>query len=257
MGVSVRQKTDGGPWWIFVKHRGKRTSKYVGEKKAADKLAKQLREALAAGDLGLLKEPEEKPHVITFGEYADRYLRDAEQHLKHSTWVDYDGTVRAYLRPAFGERALAEIARRDVKDLAMTLRRTGLKPKSVRKIIGTLSSILSEAVDDEILPSNPALQLRNVYRSPEFTAGDRRKSINPLTREELAHLLATARDFSEQRGETATYPFRQHYPFLLTLARTGLRSLSMRMRQSVCEFSVEPPLFMIDSVTPRGLIAVG
>ena len=35
------------------------------------------------------------------------------------------------------------------------------------------------------------------------------------------------------------------------------RSLSMKMRQSVREFSVEPPLFMIDSVVPRGLIAAG
>jgi hypothetical protein len=31
----------------------------------------------------------------------------------------------------------------------------------------------------------------------------------------------------------------------------------MKMRQSFCEFSDEPPLFMIDSVVPPGSIAAG
>ena len=54
IGVRVRRKDEGGPWWVFIEHHGKRKSKCVGEKKAADALAKELRQPLAAGDLGLL-----------------------------------------------------------------------------------------------------------------------------------------------------------------------------------------------------------
>ena len=37
MGVRVRQKIKGkgNPWWVFVSHNGKRTSRKVGDKKAA------------------------------------------------------------------------------------------------------------------------------------------------------------------------------------------------------------------------------
>ncbi len=41
MGVIVRQKVKGkgNPWWIFITHTGKRTSRQVGYKKAAEKVA--------------------------------------------------------------------------------------------------------------------------------------------------------------------------------------------------------------------------
>ena len=104
----------------------------------------------------------------------------------------------------------------------MTLRGKGLKPKTARKIIGTLSTILNEAVDDGLLTSNPALGLRKVYRSPDFRDASG-TPITPLTREELAHLLATTREHQVRRGTKVVHPFRRYYPFLLLLARTGLR----------------------------------
>ena len=38
MGVTVRQKVKGkgNPWWVFVSYNGKRTSRKVGDKTAAD-----------------------------------------------------------------------------------------------------------------------------------------------------------------------------------------------------------------------------
>ena len=44
MGVTVRQKVKGRgqPYWVFVALNGKRTSTKVGDKKDADKLAKQI-----------------------------------------------------------------------------------------------------------------------------------------------------------------------------------------------------------------------
>jgi hypothetical protein len=38
MGVTVRQKTKGKgkPWWVFISHDGKRASRRVGDKQAAE-----------------------------------------------------------------------------------------------------------------------------------------------------------------------------------------------------------------------------
>ena len=223
MGVHVRQKEPDGPWWVIICHGGKRTSKVAGDKRAANALAKEIRQALAVGDLGLTKGDEEPPAALTFGAYADQYLANAKQTLKRSTWIDYEGNVRLYLKPAFGDRALDKIARADIKHLALALRCKGKKPKTARKVIGTLSAILSEALDDNLVATNPALGLRKIYRSPDFADGGLGKDVNPLTRGELAHLLATARNHVVQRGDEIEYPFRSSYPFLLLLARTGLR----------------------------------
>ena len=159
MGVTVRQKVSGGPWWVFVRHRNHRTSKRVGDRRAAERLARELRQALAAGDLRLPSATTAADTTPIFGEYADRYLTDAEHTLKRSTWTDYETNLRLYLKPAFGQRTLDQILRPDVKQVAFALRQRGRRPKCVRKIIGTLSTILSEAVDDGCIDVNPALQL--------------------------------------------------------------------------------------------------
>src|SRR6185437_11319643 len=84
-------------------------------------------------------------------------------------------------------------------------------------------TILNEAVDDGLVTSNPALGLRKVYRSPDFRDGATTATITPLTREELTLLLTTAREHHVRRGAKVLHPYRRHYPFLLLLARTGLR----------------------------------
>ena len=54
MGVRVRQKTKGkgNPWWVFISHNGKRTSRKVGDKKAAEAVAGTIRAKLQLGEFG-------------------------------------------------------------------------------------------------------------------------------------------------------------------------------------------------------------
>ena len=226
MGVSVRQKTPGGPWWLFIKHRGKRTSKLVGDKKAADKLASETRLALAGGDFGLFAPPEPPPPpALTFAQYAGAYLRASEHQLKRSTWMDYSRMVERHLIPAFGPRAIADITRRDVKDLIHALRDRDVSVSVVRNVVGTLSTILSEAVEDEKIEANPVLQLRAKAkrRALRLRGGEVRKKMTPLTREQVAHLLTTALTHEIERKGKVVHPFRRFHPMLLLLAQTGMR----------------------------------
>ena len=139
------------------------------------------------------EKPEHPPPTTpTLNVYAAGYLKRAEHTLKYSTWKDYGGNLDKHILPALGPRHLEEITRRDVKALAFALRDGKLKPKTVRKVIGTLSTILGDALDDGLIPANPAAQLKKVYRSDKFKGGAEDDEINPLTAAELAHLITTA-----------------------------------------------------------------
>ena len=53
MGVVVRQKKKGKgqPWWIFISHGGKRTSRKIGDRKAAENAASEIRARLCKWSL--------------------------------------------------------------------------------------------------------------------------------------------------------------------------------------------------------------
>ena len=55
MGVIVRQKVKGKgqPWWVFISHNGKRTSRKVGDKPSAEAVASKIRAKLKLGEFDL------------------------------------------------------------------------------------------------------------------------------------------------------------------------------------------------------------
>jgi len=73
MGVIVRQKKKGkgNPWWIFISHNGKRTSRKVGYRTAAEKTASTIRSKLQLGEFNLKVE---KKSIPTLKLYAERYM---------------------------------------------------------------------------------------------------------------------------------------------------------------------------------------
>jgi integrase len=70
-----------------------------------------------------------------------------------------------------------------------------------------VSGVLNQAVDDELIPANPALRLGKIIKRK-----DKKESINPLSSEELKLLL-----------DKVNKHFTEHYPLFLLLARTGMR----------------------------------
>ena len=88
------------------------------------------------------------------------------------------------------------------------MREKGLRLPTVRGILRALSTVLSEAVEDELLPANPALKIGK-YLQP----GDEIPTeIQPLTRAEAEHLVAIAKQH-----------FPRWHPWVLLALRTGLR----------------------------------
>lgn len=208
MGVTVRQKTKGRgePWWVFIAHNGKRKSLKVGDKAAAEALASELRQKLKGGSFNIAPAPK----TLTFGEYARKWI-DRSIHLKHSTLINYEVILKHHVTPLI-DKPLDQVARMDIKELIAERQKAGKSPKTVRNIKAFISSVLSNAFEDEIITGNPSVKLGKFIKTKE-----RKADINPFTREEAQLFLSVVSDHCPR-----------YYPFFLCALRTGMRLGELR-----------------------------
>jgi len=144
----------------------------------------------------------------TLKAYAATWLAAAAGALKASTLRFYKGNLEQHIYPALGSRLVTSLRRQDCRALVAAARAKGLRVATVRGIVRALSTVLTQAVEDELLAGNPALRMGRYLR-----AGDEAKrQIQPFTREEASTVLATAR-----------VHFPRWHPLLLCALRTGLR----------------------------------
>jgi integrase len=90
---------------------------------------------------------------ITFGEYAGWWIE--QRPLRPRTRETYDSQLKHLMR-AFGPAQLSAISPVDVRTWHGRLSQSELHPNTVAKIYRLLRTILTTAVDDGVLPSNPA-----------------------------------------------------------------------------------------------------
>lgn len=149
----------------------------------------------------------------TVAEYAEQWLdTHVAGNLKPATRRNYRWSITTIVVPALGRVKLCELRRRDVKDLLNDQRTAGLSKASIQSIRGALSSMLSAALDDEIITANVAASIgrRGGKRADTQTAVERAASIRPFAQAEVAALIAGCAD-------------AQGRAFLTLQARAGLR----------------------------------
>jgi integrase len=202
--VGVRVRFHRGAWWVFVQHRNRRRSKKVGDRQTANRVAQQIRERLAGTEFQLTPKQEQQ----TVEAYAQTWIGTLTGNLKASTIRFYTDHLQRHIIPILGSRFISSLSRADCREVITTVRGKGLRLSTVKGIARTLSTLLSQAVEDEKLPANPALRMGRYLRG-----GDEIKPhVQVLTREEAALLVATARTH-----------FPRWHPWILLALRTGLR----------------------------------
>src|SRR5262245_51108572 len=140
----------------------------------------------------------------------------ASQACKFSTARVYQANLRRHIFPVIGELAPNAIGRAESRALIAACREKKLgkdgtkrlSRKSLENIARTVSSVLSQAVEDGLITANPAFRLGRYLRN----GAEVRREIRPLTREECEVLLKAARQYAPDI-----------YPLLLCALRTGLR----------------------------------
>jgi len=206
MAVKVRERPKrSGIYWIYIDHQGARKAKKIGkDKRLANEVAKKIEARLVLGDFDL---DYDQPSNL-FSEYADTWITvTIPATCKPSTESDYKGLLKNHILPAFGKKPVTEINRLSIKKFLMKKVNDGYASSTVTHMKNVISGILNLAIDDEIIPANPAHKVGKIFKTIKMGA-----LMDPLNRDELKVML-----------DTFNKHFNKHYPMALTLARTGMR----------------------------------
>jgi integrase len=205
MGVKVRKR--GAKWYVLVDYHGRRKSKCVGSREAAEQVRRQVDAKLALGDLSVLNAPDDKKP--TFNNYADGWLKNyAQIECKTSTAQGYEGVLEQYLRPRFGKKILDEIRRDDVRALINDLISKDLSRNTIRNALCVIRGLFNYAIEEGLIESNPASRLGRFTRSAKNPEA---KGI-ALTSLEVRQFLKAAQEI-----------FPDYHPLFLMAVRGGLR----------------------------------
>lgn len=206
-GVTVYQRF--GSWYYRFWHRATRPrSPY---EKGGYETWRAAHDAGWAERRKIEGRPDEGEH-LALADYAERWLTERAQDLEPITLEVYRERLRGHVLPELGRLRLTAVTPGHVRRFLAAKRKTYAK-NGVRLMKAALSSLLSDAVQDELIPANPCLQLRGrAARRQEVTPAERQQHIRPMSLAQREALLAAARTHEPR------------YALLLeVLGKTGLR----------------------------------
>jgi integrase len=178
---------------------GRRRVSFYGD--TAEEANNKKFQALADQAKGILFSD---PARLTVGEHLQSWLTDtARYQVSEGTFERYERTCRNHLVPFFGRLRLRELTAAHVRAFKARKIEEGLNPNTVGVMQGVLSPALNQAVDDGLIPSNPASRVKKAVKREQAP-------MRSLSQEEASTLLGAAVGTRDEA--------------LLTLAlRTGMR----------------------------------
>lgn len=90
--------------------------------------------------------------------------------LEWSSEVRNDDRWRLHIEPALGDVPLSSIDKAMLRAYAAELTKSGMAASSVRKCVQAVGQALEVAVEDRLIPSNPAARLRGLPKSKGHSA---------------------------------------------------------------------------------------
>jgi len=196
MGVRIRERD--GAWWVFVNHKGQRKAKRIGigtvGKRAAEDVAKKIEASLALGTRW------DGPTKITITDYAEKWLHSyAAVACKPRTYELYESMFRVHILPVLGKVFLSDLRRDQIRELLAEKSRAGLKLGTLKNILAPLRGMLNQAVEDDLIPKNPANGMGK-FLAKQRDKRDTGRRTDFYTEPELRQLLITAEtEFSHDR----------------------------------------------------------
>ncbi|WP_373072113.1 tyrosine-type recombinase/integrase [Sulfurimonas sp.] len=127
----------------------------------------------------------EKAKIPTVDEYAEISFTAHEAERKPTTTVDYRNIYRKHIQPYFGNVTLDKIKASEVSVWKNKLYKNGLSSRRVNAIKKVFGTIVQDAVDDEVVLSNPVRKSKALPPHIE-------KSIIPFSLDEVGKILEAA-----------------------------------------------------------------
>jgi integrase len=214
----TRDGKEGKPQAVFQRdHPGKPGKRITSTKTFNTK--KDARDWLAEQRVKYNREPNARPDraKAKFPALVEQWQRVKWETLEPRSRARYEQIVRQHLMPEFGEAKVGDITREWVRDFLTGLQSTKrpdgtLKyaPGTIHKVQTTLSAIMTEAVERDMVSANPC---HGLNRGGKLLKPERKRDLDIPTAEQI-HALADA------VGE-------KHAPYrtlILTATFTGLRA---------------------------------
>ena len=140
--------------------------------------------------MGTSAEPESyESRTLTVGEWLDAWLASTKSTVGPQTHQRYEQVVRLDLKPALGTVRLLNLRPMHVEDLRDAMLETAA-PATVKYALGVLSTALGRAASRGHLTRNPASDVRRPT--------DRNVKMRPISAEQAARLVASAKGTSEE-----------------------------------------------------------
>jgi integrase len=231
-----------------INHREGRNDYWIGipdGQGGRERIHGETREAVLERLNRRMKEKRERPNhntplraEMTLAQYVEHFLKSNDDDLEKKTLRTYVSLLRQHVLPfrtegrMLGSIRLCDIRRRHLKALIIDKRRKGYAPDTIRLTRAAISTVLTDAVDDELIPANPALRLLAKARGKEqrIRNASLEERVRAMDGETLEQFLAAARAFGNEdtgRGKGKGWRKNVRAPLFsglfVSLAKTGMR----------------------------------
>jgi integrase len=126
--------------------------------------------------------PQAQAKPIALKDYIPQWLEQAKLTLAARTFANYRQLLSLYILPRLGEQTVSAITWAQVRVLLTEKQQAGLSANTVRLIRAVLSSILTDAAEEGLIPANPVLGQRRKRRGKHTSV----KEVSPLNWEQKA-----------------------------------------------------------------------
>lgn len=189
-----------GRWAAAVTLPGGRRKVMYGQSR--DEVRRLLAQALASRESGTLGDA----RGMTLGNFLDLWLEEvAKPSVRHWTFKGYEVHVRIHLKPSLGRLPLDRVEPAHVQRLMNEKLKSGLSPKSVRYIHGTLRTALNHAVRWGYISRNPAMAVDGPrvepYEARPFSVYESRRFLAAIKGDRLEALYSVALTMGLRQGE--------------------------------------------------------
>jgi len=181
-------------WWVRTHVGGQKIEKRFGptltDKRDAHDLAREINHAIA-----LKQWPPKREEPLPIDFELRHWLEAWTPAMKPGYRALVAGVIETHLVPFFGSKDLRLLREEDLLRYVSAKLEAGLAPATIRRHLASLQRVLSIAHREAKIPRNPASQLGELMRRVERVAAHEAPEAEAWTREEVAALLAVAREF--------------------------------------------------------------
>ncbi len=167
-----------------------------------EEVQKKLALAVHARETGTLADA----RGLSTGEFLDQWLVDViRPSVRPWTYKGYEVHVRLHLKPAIGRVPLERLTAMQVQKLVNDKSQTGLSPKTVRYMLGTLRSALNQAIRWQLVSRNVATLVDGPrveqFEIQPFSPDEARRFLESIKGDRLEALYSVALTMGLRQGE--------------------------------------------------------